>query len=205
MYPRLSVPRLLLCISIPATGVDADLYYLGLFASEVDTLPYTLVTSATPTATIEDLLPNTTYILRWRPHPKPAQDVGPVWGWLNHSTPVVIKTIGVHKNAVARRIRRVGKQPSTDSIKITWEWTNDGAKQHAAHRIVLVGVQEGDWPTASMLPSEDAVCGTRAGWAWSEHVLLNAGAATATTTMNPVVLVQNLKPGKLVFFFTFFW
>jgi hypothetical protein len=139
-------------------------------------VPYTLVTSTATAASIEDLVEDTTYLVRWRSHPRPptstkgaAMDVGPVWGWGIHSAPVTVVTPRSHVDAVARRVRRrKGTQPSPHSVEIDWECLSSGPKYargavynaSAPVRVVVGGRFGKWWPAAAVVSTLPAAGGS---------------------------------------------
>jgi hypothetical protein len=184
-----------------------------------------LVTTTAPAASIEDLVENTTYLVRWRSHPRPpattkgaAADVGPVWGWGTHSASVTVATPRSPGDAVARRVRRrQGTQPSPHSVEIDWEWcrnltsgpkTTRGVDRNVSATVV-VGVRFGKWwPAVSTLSpvegngEEDG--GATDGWTWTavashrSHAapIESDSVAVHATVDGSGAVISGLEPGR---------
>jgi hypothetical protein len=109
---------------------DSDLYYVALTATASSQQSLMLQTTAQTRATLDDLLPNTTYYLRVRSHTSFSPSI--VWNWRNFSlNPVACSTTPTPRGA-PHSLRRLGSKynnefphqsqspHSTDSISMEW-------------------------------------------------------------------------------------
>ena len=165
-----------------------DLFYVALSGSRSGQ-PFALRTSAAPSLALDDLLPNTTYWLRWRAHPRAAtakgRNIG--WDWAQFTPPFACTTATLRAGAPFA-VRRAGAL-AEDSIGLTWSWEGMPSSIAADEPLfeVLVG----------RLPSGKAATGTNS----RAHPV----PAPATVPLSTFVLVTKglgahltaLKPGSL--------
>ena len=96
-----------------------DLYYVAMFADTNSSRPYAVVTSATTSADIEDLLPNTSYVLRTRAH-SAAAPLNLVANWSAYSAPAVCTTAAT-SHGQPHGLQRVGAAPASTTVELTWQ------------------------------------------------------------------------------------
>lgn len=91
-----------------------DLYYVQL--SDTDGKPYALQTTAVPSITLIDLVPDTEYTLSVRSHPS---EFNIVWGWRPAGLAFKCKTTSERADA-PHQLRRVGDRPHESEISLRW-------------------------------------------------------------------------------------
>ena len=112
--------------------LDTDLYYVAL-SSSPGVAPYALQTSATPSLTLIDLVPEKKYHITVRSHPS-TENI--VWGWRPPTAEVVCKTKAASKQA-PHSLQRLGDAPSERSIAVTWNpaLAPNGTAPNATHQV----------------------------------------------------------------------
>lgn len=104
-----------------------DLYYVQLSDPSITaSTPYALQTTAMPSMTLIDLVPDTEYTLSVRSHPS---DFNIVWGWRLAGASFKCKTTAERADAPSQ-LRRVGDSPHESEIALRWSPV-DGAAAHA--------------------------------------------------------------------------
>ena len=99
--------------AVPAT----DLYYVGIVSSaSPGERPYAIQTTATTSATVLDLVPDTAYYFTLRSHPS---EFNIVWGWRQPAVAVSCSTSATRRGA-PHGLRRRGDRPNERSIGLEW-------------------------------------------------------------------------------------
>jgi hypothetical protein len=116
----------------PPPADSCDLYYCAL-SSAPEAKPFALQTSAVPALTLHDLLPNSTYWLRWRCHPTAAQrNIG--WDWGEYTQAVACATEPADAESLPSQLHREGDL-AEDSISVAWAAPTGAVSAGAEHLI----------------------------------------------------------------------
>ena len=155
----------------------ADLHYVTISATKDGSAPFALETCAEPSVTIHDLLPGTTYYLRWRSHPsdqtQKGRNVG--WDWGIFTTAFACTTAAVEPH-VPSELRREGELRETE-ISVSWLPPAAVATEGAAPPQHVVGVRQH---------------GTAAEFTW---VPASTAAAGDSSSARLSAVIKYLKPG----------
>ena len=122
---------------------QTDLYYVQL-SDPLNTAgtPYALQTTATPSITLMDLVPDTEYTLSVRSHPS---EFNIVWGWRPAAASFKCKTAAERADAPSQ-LRRVGNGPHESEIALSWSPVEGAAEAtHAVGTRLAGGDAEGAW------------------------------------------------------------
>ena len=195
-----------LTASWPGAPGDSDLYYLAVSAT-ADAPPFALQVAATAvhdaagaagpavvSAVVHDLVPNTTYALRWRAHPRGThRNIG--WDWLPYAPAFTCATLPAAAPS-PRAVRRVG--PAHESaFTVAWDAptaSEAGVRYTVGFRPVVTGASgEGAGAGAGSTPTRApptwgraaAAAAAAEGYTFAEH----AGGATTLT-------LRGLEPGR---------